>query len=98
MGQLAHYVYLWNDWVVFPGMLIAALILHSRRRKRSTLLLSVGLALLVLGKVGNELGPEYILHPLRITAMSVYVIGLLSAVIGFGWFLRKNLHDDKTKI
>lgn len=95
MSQFAYYIHLWNDWVVFPGILIASLILHSRRRKRSTLLLAVGMCLLILGKVGDSLGPEYILHPFRLVALSIYVIGFLSAVIGFGWFLLKNLHDNK---
>ena len=39
---VANYIYFWHDWVVFPGMLLAALILHFRQRKRSTLLLCAG--------------------------------------------------------
>jgi len=98
MSHFADYIQFWNDWIVFPGMLLAALILHLRRRKRSTLLLSVGLGLLLLGQVGDSFGPVSVLHPLRIAAMSVYVIGILIAIIGFGWFLKADLHANKTEI
>lgn len=98
MRQFADYIDLLNTWVVFPGMLLAALILHLRRRKRSTLLLSVGLFLLVLGQVGDSLGPASVLHPLRIAAITTYAIGGLIAAIGFGWFLRADLHADKNEI
>lgn len=98
MSQFADYIHFWNDWVVFPGMFLVALVLHARRRKRSTFLLSVGLGLLVLGQVGGSLGPASVLHPVRIAAMSVYVIGVLISVIGFGWFLRADLRADKTEI
>ena len=98
MSQFAEYIHFWNDWVVFPGMLLVALVLHARRRKRSTFLLSVGLGLLVLGQVGNLLGPPSVLHPVRIAAMSVYVIGVVISVIGFGWFLRADLRANKTEI
>jgi len=54
---VANYIYFWHDWVVFPGMLLAALIWHFRQRKRSTLLLCAGLALLVHGQIGELLGP-----------------------------------------
>ena len=54
---VANYIYFWHDWVVFPGMLLAALIWNFRQRKRSTLLLSAGLALLVHGQIGELLGP-----------------------------------------
>jgi hypothetical protein len=51
-------------------MLLAALILHFRQRKRSTLLLCAGLALLVHGQIGELLGPVSVIHALRIAAIS----------------------------
>lgn len=89
MDAFAQYLNIWNSWVVFPALLVAAAAAHWRFRKRSTLVLIAGLALLLIGQGIQVLYPEP-LHPAYVTSLVFYVSGLLVALGGFIWFLWKD--------
>jgi len=86
MDAFAQYLNLWNSWVVFPVLLVAAAAAHLRFRKRSTLLLTVGLTLILIGQGMRVLYPAP-LHPAYVTSLVFDASGLLAAVGGFIWFM-----------
>jgi ribose/xylose/arabinose/galactoside ABC-type transport system permease subunit len=86
MDAFAQYISLWNSWVVFPVLLVAAAAAHWRFRKHSTLLLTVGLALMLIGQGMRVLYPAP-LHPAYVTSFVFDASGLLAAIGGFMWFM-----------
>jgi len=87
----------WNDWVVFPAIAIAALILHVRRRKSSTLLLVAGLAVLIVGRAILTMFSQTPLHPWYIVGLVAYTLGFVAAVAGAVWFWRKDFHASSNR-
>jgi hypothetical protein len=97
MDAFGQYLNLWNSWVVFPALLIAAGIAHWRFRKRSTLVLVTGLALLLIGQGMRAIYPAP-LHPAYLASLVFDISGLLAAVGGFGWFMWKDYRAPPSAI
>ena len=95
MAEFASHIHFWNDWIVFPAMLIGSIFLHMRQRRHSTLVLSFGLGLIILGQVIGLLGPVSVLHPVRITGLVLYIAGIIVASVGFWWFFVTNRSAQK---
>ena len=96
MTEIAKALSLWNDWVVFPALTVFALALHVRRRKRSTLLLSFGLVLFLIGQALVAGYSELPLHRGYIAGLILCSVGLITAVLGGVWFLWKD-HVPRSK-
>ena len=90
MTEIATALDTWNDWIVFPALALVALVLHFRRRKHSTLTLLVGFALLLLGKLFVFVYRLSPLHPLYLAGAVIGALGLILAIAGFVWFMRKD--------
>lgn len=90
MADFANVLFVWNDWVVFPVLALAALVLHIRRRKHSTLLLFVGLLVLLVGRVLLLAYSHSPLHVGYIIGLVVSSVGLVAAAAGAVWFMRKD--------
>jgi hypothetical protein len=89
MDAFAQYLNLWNSWVVLPAFLVAAAVAHWRFRKRSTLALVAGLALVLIGQGIRVLYPAP-LHPAYVTSLVFAASGLLVSVGSFVWFMWKD--------
>jgi hypothetical protein len=89
MDAFAQYLNLWNSWVVFPALLVVAAAAHWRFRRRSTLVLVAGLALLLVGQ-GIRVLYRAPLHPAYVTSLAFDATGLIAALCGFVWFMWKD--------
>jgi xanthine/uracil permease len=92
--DLANMLLAWNDWLVLPALTAGSVVLHLRRRLPSTRLLVVGLTLVLIGQSVKFVWSAP-LDPAHLAGAAVYVVGLLLAVAGFTWFLRKD-HGSST--
>lgn len=90
MADFTNVLFAWNDWVVFPVFTLVALVVHIRRRKRSTLLLSAGLLVLLVGRFLITDHSQSPLHFAYIVGLIISSVGLVAAVVGAVWFLRKD--------
>lgn len=90
MTEFTNVLFAWNDWIVFPVLALAAIVVHIRRRKRSTLLLSAGFLALIVGKVLTTAYSHSPLHLAYITGLIIGSVGLAASVVGALWFLRKD--------
>ena len=88
--ELAAYLYAWNDWIVFPVLAFVTLWLHLRRRKTSTLVLLLGFVLMSIGKLMVVAFGDNPSHPLFLVGPATGVLGIVLAVAGFVWFVRKD--------
>ena len=95
MDAFTAYLFLWNDWVVFPAVLVGSALAYWRLRKRSLLALTVGLALIVTAK-GLEAAYPTPLHPAYVTGLVVGIVGLVFAAGGFVWFFWKDYQGRKS--
>jgi len=98
MSEIARYIYLWNDWIIFPALLIAALVAHLKYRKASTLLVASGIGLILIAQSLLHYFYSTPLHPAYVAALACYPIGLLMSVGGFVWFLRKDYRAQRNGI
>jgi hypothetical protein len=90
MTEFTKLIFAWNDWVVFPVFTLVALVLHIRRRRHSTRLLFVGLVVLIVGQVLLGSFAKTPLHIGYIIGLGTYSLGLVAAIVGVVWFLRKD--------
>jgi hypothetical protein len=95
--DLANALFGWNDWVVFPAFTVAALVLHLRRRRSSTLLLFVGLAVLLAGRAMLTTFSQTPLHPWYVTGLVMSTVGFVAALAGAVWFWRKDFHVSSNR-
>jgi hypothetical protein len=95
MDAIAPYVFFWNEWVVFPTLLVAAGLAYWRFRKASLVVVAAGVALVL---VGQGLGVAFPapLHPGYMASLFVHVAGLISALGGFLWFVWKDYRWQKS--
>ena len=97
MNDATAYVYLWNEWLVFPALLIGAIIVHSQYRKASTLMIVVGLTFILAAQAVRYMYPAP-LHPVNFAALAFFFIGLVAAVWGMAWFWRNDFRRRKSGI
>jgi len=95
--DFANALFLWNDWIVFPAFTVAALILHLRRRKPSTLLLFVGMVVLLAGRAMVAVFSQAPLHPWYIAGLVVGTVGFVAALSGAVWFWRRDSHVSSNR-
>ncbi|HEY8118572.1 MAG TPA: hypothetical protein VIE91_04985 [Methylophilaceae bacterium] len=86
----AQYLEIWNMWIVFPALAIAALIYHIRKRKTSTILIFIGLLFFVFGELGSLFYKNNPLHPIYIACAIFVVIGLVAGITGCFLYWRKD--------
>jgi uncharacterized membrane protein HdeD (DUF308 family) len=89
MNEFKELLFTWNNWIVFPALTLVTLVLHYRCRKRSTLILCVGMLMLLASKIlkalySNPLSSGYFM------GMVCGIIGLVISIIGVIWFFRKD--------
>ncbi len=89
MNQLANYVYAWNDWVVMPILLLAAIYAFIRFRKPSTLVFAFGVVLYIASSLAQIFYPSP-LNLIHSAALVSQFLGLLVGLGGFAWFWRKD--------
>ncbi len=90
MTNFISLLFAWNDWLVLPVLAAAALVLHLRRRKLSTLVLVAGLLMFLAGRVLLMVYSQSPLHPGYIVGLVGSSFGFLAASVGGVWFLRKD--------
>ncbi|HEY1286834.1 MAG TPA: hypothetical protein VGF58_00805 [Burkholderiales bacterium] len=95
MDAIAPYLFMWNDWVVFPALLVVSAIALWKLRKPSLLVLTAGLALVVVAKILENAYPAP-LHPAYVASIFVGIAGLVSAIAGSVWFFWKDYRVRKS--
>jgi len=102
MGNIAKYLYIWNDWIVFPGLAIFSFVAYAKLRKRSLLVTGVGVLSVVLGKCLVALFPpsQEVLFPTQMQSIGFWftVVGLGVSVAAFVWFIVKDYRAKSQRI
>jgi hypothetical protein len=90
MEEFKEFLFAWNEWVVLPILTLVGLVLHTRWRKSSTLVLCVGMLMLLGGGVLTKVYSQSPLHIGYIIGLIIGVVGLLASMVGAIWFYRKD--------
>ena len=85
MAELVAYVFAWNDWVVMPGLFIAAIVWFIKVRKAGLALLAVGLGVYIGATIVRLFYPNP-LNLVHAASLVAQAIGFLVALAGFLWF------------
>jgi hypothetical protein len=90
MDHFASILFAWNDWVIFPILIVAAFILHIRQRKISTLTIALGLGAVLCGHALTMSYSKTPLHIVYVVGLVIGTLGLVVSVTSAVWFLRKD--------
>ena len=96
METLAQILHFWNDWIVFPACLIAAIYFVVKFRKLSLAMVAAGIAIFLMMRLIEKLIlPQYAnslpdsLYVLRILWISGSV-SLILFICGSAWFFLRD--------
>lgn len=90
MSEFTAYLYAWNDWFVFPVLVVIAIVVHYRCRKTSTLLLLIASALALLGYLLTWFYSGNPLHTLYLAGIAIGFTGGILGFVGLVLYVRKD--------
>jgi len=92
MGDIAKYLFAWNDWVVMPIVLVVAIRAFVRLRRPSLLLFAFGASLYIASsalQLYYQPSPSHLAYN---AALISQYLGLLTGLVAFVWFWHRDRH------
>jgi len=96
MGDIAKYLFAWNDWVVMPIVLVVAIYAFVRLRRPSLLVFAFGASLYVGSSVLQLFYHPSPSHFAYNAALVSQYLGMVIALAALVWFWRGDRHATST--